>query len=91
MAVKIRHLVTAVALSGFALSAQADDVEGVIESINVDSQTFSVQGIEFEVDDRTDYDDGLRSFEGLQEGMRVEVDYDYQDGRHIVREIEVDD
>ena len=48
-------------------------------------------GIPFEVTDRTDFYDGLRRFQGLREGPRVEVDFESRGGRHNAREIELED
>lgn len=74
-----------------ATPALANDLEGVIESVDASNNSFVVQGIRFHTNDRTDYDDGLRRFEDLKEGQRVEVDFDYRDGRHIATEIELDE
>lgn len=71
--------------------ALADDVEGRIESISRSERSFVVQGIRFFVTQSTDYDDGLNSFADLKEGQKVEVDFDYRDGRHFATEIELDD
>lgn len=85
-----------VMLAGFSLvlvssTALAEDLEGRIESINKGSQSFVVQGIEFFVTPSTDYDDGLRGFDGLRESQKVEVDFQYREGKHYVTEIELED
>lgn len=72
-------------------SAVANDLEGDIEEINEDNQSFVVQGIEFFVTETTDYDDGLRSFADLMVGQRVEVDFQYREGSHYATEVELDD
>lgn len=80
--------------SGLALSATpalANDLEGYIESINADNQTFVVQGITFYATGATDYDDGLNRFSDLQVGQKVEVDFNYRDGKHWATEIELED
>ena len=74
-----------------ATAAWADDIEGVIERVDAEARTLVVQGITFHANASTDYDDGLRRFEDLREGQRVEVDFDYRDGRHIATEIELED
>jgi hypothetical protein len=84
-------VLAAVALGFGAPPTLADDLEGTIESIDRDRSSFTVQGIEFHVTDATDFDDGLKGFDGLQTGQRVEVDFQYRDGRHIATEIERDD
>lgn len=73
------------------LTAWANDLEGHIESVNAGEQSFVVQGITFHVTERTDYDDGLRTFEDLAVGQRVEVDFEYREGRHYALEIELED
>ncbi len=85
-----------VVLAGFSLVlfsnvALAEDLEGRIESIDRSSRSFVVQGIEFFVTPSTDYDDGLRGFDDLREGQKVEVDFQYRDGKHYVTEVELDD
>jgi hypothetical protein len=69
----------------------ADDIEGRIESIHESSQSFVVQGIHFFVTPSTDYDDGLKGFNDLREGQKVEVDFEYRDGKHFVTEIELEE
>ncbi len=91
---RIKAALLSILGSGMVLSAApvlANDLEGQIDSIDRSSQSFVVQGIRFYVDERTDYDDGLRQFADLQVGQRVEVDFDWRDGRHIAEEIELDD
>lgn len=85
-----------VVLAGFSLVlfsnvALAEDLEGRIESIDRSSRSFVVQGIEFFVTPSTDYDDRLRGFDDLREGQKVEVDFQYRDGKHYVTEVELDD
>ncbi|MCE8032626.1 MAG: DUF5666 domain-containing protein [Halomonas sp.] len=75
----------------FAAAAHADDIEGEIEAVDGDNQTLTVQGITFHTDDSTDYDDGLSSFDDLEVGQRVEIDFDYDGERHMATEIELDD
>ena len=73
--------------SGMAFS---NDVEGVVESVDQESQSLVVQGITFHVTDKTDYDDGLKKFSDLESGQIVEVDFVYKDGKHFATEIELE-
>ena len=82
--------VFAAALLAAASAAQANDLTGEIESVNATEQSFVIQGINMNTDDRTDYDDGLRSFDDLKAGDRIEVDFAYRNGRHVAEEIERD-
>lgn len=75
----------------FAGTAIADDLEGQIEAVDPGQRSFVVQGITFHVTDATDYDDGLRRFEDLRPGQKVEVDFVYRDGKHYATEIELED
>ncbi len=84
-------LPAAVWLAILSAPVHADDVEGRIESIDSENRSFVVQGIEFHALPTTDYDDGLNRFEDLQVGQKVEVDFDYRDGRHYATEIELED
>lgn len=71
--------------------ALANDLEGRIESISQSEQSFVVQGIRFFVTQSTDYDDGLKGFADLREGQKVEVDFEYRNGKHFATEIELED
>lgn len=75
----------------FAAAAHANDVKGEIESLDSEGRTLTVQGIIFHTDDDTDYDDGLSSFDDLEEGQKVEVDFEYDGERHLAKEIELED
>ena len=72
----------------FSSSALANEVEGKIESINKDSQSFVVNGAEFIVTPSTRYDDGLKNFSDLKKEERVEVDYVVNDGKNYVNKVE---
>lgn len=85
-----RLAVFVMALLG-AAAVHADDIEGVIEWVDPDARTLSVQGITFYTTSDTDYDDGLRQFGDLRVGQKVEVDFEYRNGRHIAEEIELED
>lgn len=91
MTARLRYWIAALVLAATAGLAQADDIEGRIERIDAASRTLTLQGITFHTTDATDYDDGLRRFEDLRVGQKVEVDFVYRDGRHIATEIELDD
>ena len=73
---------------GASLAAANNDVEGPIESVNTSDKSFVVQGITLQVNDRTDYEDGLKEFADLKVGDNVEVDFIYEGGKHIARDIE---
>ncbi len=78
-------------LMAVAAPVLANDIEGIIESVDSEEETFVVQGITFETGATTFYDDGLKEFSDLHEGIRVEVDFQYQDGRHVATQIERED
>jgi len=71
--------------------AASNEVEGRVESVDAATETFIVQGISFRVTASTDFDDGLSGFHDLQPGQKVEIEFEYRDGRHIAREIELED
>lgn len=73
---------------GASLAAANNEVEGPIESVNKGDNTFVVQGITLTVNDKTDYEDGLKDFSGLVAGEEVEVNFVYEGGKHIARDIE---
>lgn len=86
----LKALFLAAPFALLANAALANDIEGQIESINKEEQSFVVQGITFYANQSTDYDDGLKEFSDLQVGQKVEVDFDYRDGKHQVSEVELD-
>jgi hypothetical protein len=88
------HLTTLLVIFFFflcSISALADDLEGRIESVNQNEKSFIVQGISFFVTQSTNYDDSLKGFSDLREGQKVEVDFEYRDGKHFATEIELED
>lgn len=85
----LKIVVSCAALS-FSALAFSDDIEGLIESVAADTQSLVVQGITFYTTEKTDYDDGLKTFADLKPGQVVEVDFKYQDGKHYATEIELE-
>lgn len=87
-------IVTTISIFGvmFAIipSAWADDIKGVIQSVNPNNQTFVVQGITFYATPTTEYSDGLQNFASLKPGQRVEIDVVIRDGKHYVKEVDLD-
>ncbi len=80
--------------SGLLLSGAAwadNDIEGTIESVSSSNQSVVVQGIRIFTTASTDYDDGLRGFQDLKVGQRVEIDYVMRDGQRYAQEVELDD
>jgi len=88
---KTLGLAAALAFSANAFADNDKDIEGTIQSIDQQTNSFVVKGQTFYADDRTDYDDDLNRFSDLQVGQKVEVDYIVRDGRNIAKEIELDD
>lgn len=81
-------LASSLLLSG---AAWADNsIEGPIESIQASNQSVVVQGMTIITTQSTDYDDGLRSFQDLKVGQRVEIEYVMRDGKRYAQEIELD-
>jgi hypothetical protein len=91
MKFKIKILMMVVLSVLWASSAIANDLEGYIESLDMSNQSFMVQGITFYTTESTDYDDGLKSFTDLRPGQKVEVGFEYRDGKHYAVEIELED
>jgi hypothetical protein len=81
-------LVTGIFLSG---AAWADNsIEGPIESMQAGTQSVVVQGMTIFATPSTDYDDGLKGFQDLKVGQRVEIEYVMRDGKRYAQEIELD-
>ncbi len=91
MKFKIKMVLMLVCFMLIASTALADDIEGRIEAVDPANQSFVVQGITFYTNPSTDYDDGLKSFADLRPGQKVEVDFQYRDGKHYATEIELED
>lgn len=91
MKTQLTTLLAAFTLVLFSTSSLANDVEGYIETIDLDNESFVVQGIQFFVTPSTVYDDGPQSFSDLGAGQKVEVDFEYRDGKHYAIEVELED
>jgi len=89
--ISIPILCVAIALVFSALVYADNEVEGRVESVNYQERSIVVQGIRFHATESTDYDDGLRRFEDLKVGQKVEIDFVYRGGKHYIKEIELDD
>ncbi|MBL8541978.1 MAG: hypothetical protein JNK68_16670 [Betaproteobacteria bacterium] len=68
-----------------------NEVTGLIESVRKGNQSFVVNGTEFFVMPSTKYEDGLKDFDDLRQGLRVEVDYHQRDGKRYATEVELED
>ncbi len=95
MKIKLSQLVAAgLGLLGLLIvgipAALANDLKGIVESVSSGNQSFVIQGITFFTTPSTEYEEGLRSFADLKPGQRVEVDFLIRDGRHYVKEVELD-
>ena len=66
----------------------AEDLEGKIDKVDHNELVFVVQGIGFFATTSTDYDGGLKGFDDLKEGQKVEVDFEYSEGKHFAMEVE---
>lgn len=90
------HKLFAAAISLFGVlftlvpAAWADDLKGVIQSVNSSNQSFVVEGITLWVTPSTEYTDGLQNFSSLKPGQRVEVDVVIRNGKHYVKEVDLD-
>ena len=91
MKIKLSKTLVSIVLVFLVGSAMADDLEGRIQSVDQSNKSLVVQGIRFYTTESTDYDDGLKSFADLRPGQKVEIDFQYRDGKHYATEIELDD
>jgi hypothetical protein len=81
-------LASSLLLSG---AAWADNkIEGPIESIQTSAESVTVQGLTIFATPSTDYDDGLKGFQDLKVGQRVEIEYVMREGKRYAQEIELD-
>lgn len=87
----LARLILGAALLAPATAVLADEIEGVIDSIDAQTRSFVVNGQALYADDKTDYDDDYKRFEDLKVGDKVEVDYRNDNGRFLATEIERDD
>jgi hypothetical protein len=79
-------LVSALTLTAGA--AQADDLKGRIQSVDLAAKAFVVNNETIYVTDKTDYENDYKRFEDLRLGHYVEVDIDRKDGRLYADDIE---
>ncbi len=72
---------------------EADEIEiqGKIESINLDSQSFTLDtGEEIFVNENTEFDEGFDSLGVLTQGLEVDIDAMEIDGKLVATEIEIE-
>ncbi|MBL8538962.1 MAG: hypothetical protein JNK68_01195 [Betaproteobacteria bacterium] len=92
MTKRIQALLAGISFVMLAAPVLADnEVKGLIESVKKSNQSFVVNGTEFFVTPTTKYEDGLKGFEDLKQGLRVEVEYLQRDGKHWAKEVELED
>lgn len=65
----------------------AAELVGVVQELDAREGTIVVEGIEFHVVENTDFDMELGGYADLENGQRVEIDYDVSEGRHIINQI----
>lgn len=68
-----------------------NEVEGAVESVDQEEQSFVVEGIQMKSDDATEYENGYDSFEDLEEGEDVDVEFEYRDGEHFATGVDKKD
>lgn len=85
---KMRPFMLAAAMALAAGAAQADDIKGRIQSIDLAARAFVVNSETIYVTDKTDYENDYKRFEDLRQGHHVVVDIDRKDGRLYADDIE---
>ncbi|MGE0351411.1 DUF5666 domain-containing protein [Hydrogenophaga sp.] len=83
-----RNFLLAASLALGVGAAQADDLKGRIQSIDLSAKAFVVNSETVYVTDKTDYENDYKRFEDLRQGHYVEVDIDRKDGRLYADDIE---
>ncbi len=73
----------------FPSFAMNHDGRGHIDSVNLCSHSFTLNGKTFYATESTRYRDGLKGFADLHPGQKVEVHYDLRDGRSYASKIEL--
>lgn len=63
-------------------------VEGSVESVDQEDQSFVVEGIQMKADETTEYENGLESFQDIEEGQDLDVEFEYRDGEHFATGVE---
>ncbi|WP_043527716.1 DUF5666 domain-containing protein [Litchfieldella xinjiangensis] len=87
---KARHWVGLVALISASAIAQVDDIEGQVDEVDTLAQTLTVHGITVYVTNDTEFTEELSGLEDIHAGDSVVIDYEYENSRHIAKEIERD-
>jgi Domain of unknown function (DUF5666) len=85
----------ATAANPAATASALREFEGKVVSINRDARVFKVRVVgkgvvRFKVKGSTRFEEGLKDFGSLREGMRVDVDARRRNGRWIAVEVERD-
>lgn len=88
---KIRNAILAATLVSLSSTVMADDIEGVIQAVDVNSRSVTIHNMPVTITDTTIYDGFRFEFSDLRPGMRVEIDYFSHDGKLVATKIERDD
>lgn len=85
----IAILATTIAM--FAAPTWAVEMEGRIQSVDLQTNSFFVNGAQIFLTEHTQVENFFYSLKHLNPGMHVEVNYYLDNGRLIATEIELDD
>lgn len=84
---KIIRAITGLALACWMGAAFANEIVGMVQDINPDDGTVTVEGIEFLVTEDTDFDMTLGSYADLERGQQVEISFEVSNGLHVINQI----
>lgn len=84
---KTIRAITGLALACWMGLASANEIVGMVQDIDPDDGTVTVEGIEFLVTEDTDFDMALSSYADLERGQQVEISFEVVDGLHVINQI----
>lgn len=79
--------ITGLALACWMSAIQANEIVGMVQDIDPDDGTVTVEGIEFLVTEDTDFDMALNGYADLERGQQVEISFEMVEGLHVINQI----
>lgn len=84
---KIVTAITSFALACWVGTIQANEIVGMVQDIDPDDGTVTVEGIEFLITEDTDFDMALGGYADLERGQQVEISFEMVEGLHVINQI----
>ncbi|RMX06693.1 hypothetical protein D8I35_09335 [Corticibacter populi] len=83
------QIAAATSLALLAGAAMAESMKGRVDAVDAGAKAVVLAGITFQTDPNTRYDAGLGSFADLRQGQKVQIEFVRENGKYIVKLIQL--